>query len=641
MSDRAAGGGETPAQPKTDKPDIADRRNRRPARLWGRVFVFLLLAALALLAFAAWRNPSILNTMLPALVFVAQIIAFLFAAAILYVGLVWTLSRSRVEVIRPGDPGTITLSDYWGQPRLSRLAKQWIALLSDQERFVQMGGQPIAGILLYGPPGTGKTMLVKAMAGEAALPLISVSGSSFQAAPYLLDALKMLWFIRRAKNLAREYGACLAHLDEIDALGPNRNSAAAGRGSALGNLFGGGGAGALARLLYEMDGVEELRGKPAPARRGRVLYIASTTRPDWLDPALLRRGRFDQRIRVGVPDRAGRREIVNGYLSKVQHDDTVNPEAIVEDTAGAAPADIAAALTRNAVRLALFNGRDRISQRDVDQALEEQAVGIEHPIEEWDPEQRRQVAYHEAGHAVAQHYLMPDQRIVRVTIVRRGGVLGYMRPVDRVEVYAEPLRRIAADIMVAMAGHVATRLFMGELWTGASADFNKIRNEIWNLYSLGYFGVHDIDNKVRGAPTNADPLIERFWRTLDEQTERLLRDHAEEVEAIARALLEKSELSHEAVMALLGDNGWPRDQSKTIRPPREAPRPAPAPLPVPAPAGDPLAASQGPPASEGAASGEDDHRPPARMLPPPRPGNFTRAAPPPAEAESESRPDKA
>jgi hypothetical protein len=187
-------------------------------------------------------------------------------------------------------------------------------------------------------------------------------------------------------------------------------------------------------------------------------------------------------------------------------------------------------------------------------------MGIEHPIEEWEEEQRLQVAYHEAGHAVVQHYLMPDQRIVRLTIVRRGGALGYMMPVDRVEVYSEPLRRMAADIMVSMAGHVATKLHMGEYWTGASSDFSSVRHQIWRLYSLGYFGppVRGVENSQGGGglPAGADPLVERFWKTLEEQTETLLVKHADEVEALAQALMAKSDLSHDEVMALLGDNGY-------------------------------------------------------------------------------------
>jgi cell division protease FtsH len=376
-------------------------------------------------------------------------------------------------------------------------------------------------------------------------------------------------------------------------------------------MMGGGmGSGSLTRLLYEMDGIGDqsrlerlkgrilqLFGKTLPPRNWHVLFMGSTNRPDVLDPALMRPGRFDQKIIVDAPDKAGRREIIKGYLNKVQHDETINIEAIVEDTPHATPAQIAAAITKDSVRIALFKGRDRVGQRDIDFALQEQRMGIEQPIEEWDAEQRRQVAYHESGHAVAQHYLMPEQRIVRVSIIRRGGALGYMLPVDRVEVYAAPLRRYAADIMVGMAGHVATKLHMGEYWTGASGDFSMVRSNLWRLYSLGYFGppVRGVENSAAGGgiPDSAAPLVEHFWKVLEDQTEEILRQHSDETEAIAQALLDKSELSHDEVMALLGDNGY--RPTEALASGRDALRISPpsVPLPLPQPASA-LAGGNGP-----------------------------------------------
>ncbi|MGH2521540.1 MAG: AAA family ATPase [Anaerolineales bacterium] len=587
-------GGQPKAQRKTD---IASRRNRLSARLWRFFRAFWLWPILLYIGYAAWRDPAVLNLVLTVLTYVLQIVFALFFAVMQFVAIFWFMSRSKVEVIKPEDPKAVTFNDYWGQPSLLRLVKQWISLLSDRDQFVKMGGKYINGILLYGPPGTGKTMLAKAMAGEAGIPFISIEGSGFRAMFIGVDVLKMIWFCGKAKKMAREYGACIAYIDEIDAVAMSRGGVMGGGGMmGMGGMMGGG-TGALTRLLYEMDGIEDksrterlkgrlykLFGKTPPPRNWHVLYMGSTNRPEVLDPALLRPGRFDQKIVVDTPDKSGRREIIKGYLGRVKYDETVNVEAVVEDTPHATPAQIAAAITKDAVRIALFNGRSRISQHDIDIALQEQRMGIEQPIEEWDEEQRRQVAYHEAGHAVAQHYLMPEQRIVRVSIIRRGGALGYMLPVDRVEQYAFPLRRFAADIMVGMAGHVATKLFMGEYWTGASGDFSMIRRNIWALYSLGYFGppVRGVENSPGGGlPPGADPLIERFWKTLEDQTEELLRQHHEEVEAIAEALLLKSDLAHDEVMALMGDNGWRPNQPKLPR--RELARLPRAPLPLPAP----------------------------------------------------------
>jgi len=655
-----------------NKTDLVSRRNSVGRRLWRFVRGMLPWAFLVGLGIWMWSDSEVLNMVLTVLAYVAQIVFALFYAVMQFVAIFWFMSRTKMETIKPEDPKHVTFKDYWGQPTLVRLVKQWISLLSDRDQFVRMGGRYINGILLYGPPGTGKTMLAKAMAGEAGIPFISVEGSGFRGMFWGVDVLRMIQYVGKAKKLAREYGACIAYIDEIDAVGMSRGGGMGGQGGMMGGggMGGmmGGGSGSLTRLLYEMDGIGDqgwwekrkarlykLFGKELPPHKWHVLFMGSTNRPDVLDPALLRPGRFDQKIQVDAPDSAGRREIITGYLSRVKFDDTINIEAIVEDTPHATPAQIASALTKDAVRIALFNGRDRIAQKDIDLALQEQRMGIEQPIEEWDAEQRMQVAYHEAGHAVAQHYLMPEQRIVRLSIIRRGGALGYMLPVDRVEVYAAPLRRYAADIMVAMAGHVATKLHMGEYWTGAWSDFSMIRRNIWALYSLGYFGppVRGLENSSSGGiPASADPLIERFWKVLEDQTEQLLHQHADETEALTRALLEKSDLSHDEVMALLGDNGW-RD-SRALRAPREPARlPQPTGMPLPAPA---AAASLGdtqpnksvalnapiemtPPAGGAetdslALADTQPMRPVSRMVPPPVPSAAMQRAP---EAEASAR----
>jgi|GEM_PF-281392 len=591
------------------KTDIMSKRNSFAGRTWRFIRATWYIPLLLYLGYAMWTDSEVLNLVLIVLGFVAQIIFILFMAIIQFVAIFWFMSQTKMETIKPEDSKSITFKDYWGQPTLVRLVRQWISLLSDREQFVRMGGRYINGILLYGPPGTGKTMLAKAMAGEAGIPFISVEGSGFRGMFWGVDVLRMIQYVGKAKKLAREYGACIAYIDEIDAVAMSRGNVMGGGGGMgmMGGMMGGMSSGSLTRLLYEMDGIGDqsrlerlkgrilkLFGKTLPPRNWHVLFMGSTNRPDVLDPALMRPGRFDQKIIVDAPDKAGRREIIKGYLNKVQHDETVSVEAVVEDTPHATPAQIAAAITKDAVRIALFNGRDRIGQRDIDYALQEQRMGIEQPIEEWDAEQRRQVAYHEAGHAVTQHYLMPEQRIVRVSIIRRGGALGYMLPVDRVEVYAEPLSRYAAGIMVGMAGHVATKLHMGEYWTGASGDFRMVRSNLWRLYSLGYFGPpvrivpqYEAEyqwNSDKGIPDGAVPMVEHFWKMLEEQTEDILRQHSNETEAIAQALLDKSELSHDEVMAMLGDNGYrlnqPLGSGRDFE--RLSPRPAPLSLPQPA-----------------------------------------------------------
>jgi cell division protease FtsH len=531
----------------------------KPARFF---FGILAWGAFNGLIYWAIVSPEVLNIVLVVLSLAFRVIFILFMAIIQFVAIFWFMARSRVETIRPGDPKQVTFDDYKGQPNLIKMVRQWISLLSDRTKFQKMGGQFINGLLLYGEPGTGKTLLAKAMAGEAGIAFLSIEGSGFRAMFWGVDVLKMIAFISRARKLAREYGACIAYIDEIDAVGMSRGGVMGGQGG-MGRGMGGMGmgmmgSGALTRLLYEMDGINELsrweklrarwyqlRGKPAPPRDWHILFMGSTNRPDVLDPALTRPGRFDRTVVVNKPDRGGRREMVKYYLNKIKTDESVDIEAIVSDTSWATPARIMSAITKDSVRLALFDGRERVAQHDIELAFQEQAMGLENPIEEMEEDQRRQVAYHEAGHAIVQYYLRPDERIVRVSIVRRSEALGYVLPVPNYDIYALPLRTFVADILVSMAGHVATKLYLGEYWTGATGDFQNVRGRLWQLAHYGYFGP-PLDLQLQPGMSVArdrTEVVEKFWRKLEDQTEQILLKHSAEVHAVAQALLDRNDLT--------------------------------------------------------------------------------------------------
>lgn len=571
-------------QPKKKQSEISAKRNH-PLR---RIFRFFRATwwAILLVAIIVWSlsDNEVLNATLLVLEQVGRLVLLLSFAILQFVAIFWFMARSKVEIIRPEDPKSITFEDYKGQPNLLKLVRQWISLLSDRSKFQQMGGQFVSGILLYGPPGTGKTFLAKAMAGEADVAFISIEGSGFRAMFWGVDVLKMIAFIRKARKLAREYGACIAFIDEIDAVGGSRGGVmGGGRGPGMGGMGMGGmgmgaGTGALTRLLYEMDGVEEkTRGEklkawyytrilkqPAPKRDWHVLFMGSTNRPDSLDPALMRPGRFDRKISVDPPDRTGRRAIVEYYLSRIKHDESVDIEAIVGDTSGYTPAQIMAAITKDAVRMAIFDNRNRVNQRDIDLAFQEQAMGLENPIEEMEDDQREQVAYHEAGHAIAMYYLMPEQRIVRTTIIRRSGALGYVLPASNFELYSFPLNFIVRNIMVALAGDVATKIRHSEPWSGTSSDFNQVRYFLMGLAMHGFFG----------PPVGGDPSMvfkeemESFWRDAEKKTQRLLTEHWAEVDRIAQELLKHGDLSGKDVVRLIKEtsssNGHHPEEAESL-----------------------------------------------------------------------------
>lgn len=547
-------------------------RDRSIYKFYRLIRRFWWLIGIGFLILWAWSDPVNLNLLLLGLSFVGRLLFAILFMVVQFGALFWFMGRTRTVLIKPGDTKQVTFDDYWGQPALVDLVRQWIDLLSDRYKFVEMGGQYINGLMLFGEPGTGKTMLAKAMAGEAGIAFMSMEGSSFRGMFWGMDTLKMMNFVRKARKLASEYGACIAYIDEIDAVAQSR-SGVMGQGSGMvsGGMMGGMMMnGALTRLLYEMDGMNEpsssermkakiakLRGKNVPRRNWHVLFMGSTNRPDVLDPALLRPGRFDQIIKVERPDRVGRREIIKGYISKIRHDPKqIDIDGLVADTPHATPAQIMSAIMKDAVRRALFQHRDYVIQGDIDQAIQEQMVGMANPIQDMDPLQLRQVAYHEAGHAVIQHYVMPDQRISRVSIIRRSsGALGYTMSVDTDEIYAQPLRRIVGRTMVSLAGHIAVKVFMGEFWTGATGDYQNARTMFRLLATHGFFGppISELFRDVKELRFS-DERVERVWRQLEEQVERILDEHAEELEALVDTLMDKKDLNNHEVLAILGKN---------------------------------------------------------------------------------------
>jgi cell division protease FtsH len=568
---------------KTKRKKIDIPYDRWPNRIRRAIRSFIKITLLVSLGFTIYFLATIddvtLNMFFSALgvVFslVIQIMAVLFSIILQFGLLFWFLSRPEVEIIRPGDDTTVTFDDYWGQPQLVKLVKQWMSLLRDRKEFEKMGGRYISGLLLYGPPGTGKTMLAKAIAGESGMAFISAQGTSFQGMFWGMDILRVLRFCKYARDLAKKYGACVAYIDEIDAVGMNRGGVR-GSGPMVGSFTGFGlGMFALSTLLSQMDGMNKpsrsekfwrrvyrLLGREyKPKRNWHVMWMGSTNRPDVLDPALTRSGRLDTKIAVDPPDRASRRQIIQGYLNKIQHDETVDIEAIVADTAGMTPADIANAITKDAVRMAFFDGRKKVSQRDIDKALMEQTIGMETPVEEMDESQRCVLAYHEAGHAVAQYYVMPDQKIVRATIVRLStGAQGHVMPVDTIDQHVEPVMRYAYEIIVSLAGRAAEKILTGEMFASTGGDYRNVQINLWKLAVYGYFGprlamrfgAFGGDNVA--AMMAQDDVLERYWLQMEQVTEKLLRRHWKEVTALAEELLIKNTLNGKEVVEVIEAN---------------------------------------------------------------------------------------
>ena len=383
-----------------------------------------------------------------------------------------------------------------------------------------------------------------------------------------MGAFKVSTSGAKAKDYARRYGSCIFFIDEIDSIASARGGTQQGGGmNPMVGMMGGGGLGVLTRLLSLMDGLEDHDAKmefknkllalfglptiPIP----RVLFVGATNRPDVLDPAIKRAGRFDQQIVFGLPDRATRRALFAGYLKKVRN--TVSAQEIdwlVEDTPSVEHAFIASSVQKGAARLALFDNREAITYLDIVHAIEESKLGLANPIINWNAKQREQVAYHEAGHTIMAHIVRPRKRIARASIVRRTiGILGYMLDVEREEVFARPVEDFAADIMVSLAGHIATYVWDGKYWTGGSGDFKAVQAQMYTLAQLAAFD-QQIPFKFEDPFASPDikKAADRYLKALWDQTERLLRANWVNVVAIADALIEKNELTSSEIADILG-----------------------------------------------------------------------------------------
>jgi len=476
--------------------------------------------------------------------------------------LFWFLSRSKTITILPGDKTDLTLADYKGQPALVNLMGEWISILQGDANFYRMGGISPSGLVLTGEPGTGKTWLAKCTAGSAGVAMNGIEGSGFRAMFMGMDVLKTMTFVNKCRSLAADHGACIAFIDELDALGARGGMGGMGM---MGGMMGGmGGGGALTQLLVAIDGMNEERSMTTArniARRwlrlpllkeGVVLWMGSTNRPEMLDKALIRPGRMEHMIKVDPPDAHGRKEIFQYYANKVLHDE-LDIDRLVSGTQGITPAAIQSAIQRGAPRLANAAKRSSVSEMDILTALMEGVAGIPNPITDMPEKQRWQLAVHEASHCVASYHLSPGKTIAFVSIIRRGIGFGFMLPMDKEATYTYPMANIIADIRVSLAGDIGTKVILGERWVGGAGDFKHVRERINYLDWHGVFGGI---SQAYGEPSA--PASERIDTWMEEQIdaiESLLSAHKIEIEALAHALMKKSELSGEEATQIIEGAG--------------------------------------------------------------------------------------
>ncbi len=442
----------------------------------------------------------------------------------------------------------LTFKDVAGMEEAKEEVVEVVDFLQNPKKFTRLGGKLPKGVLLVGPPGTGKTLLAKAVAGEAGTPFFSLSGSDFVEMFVGVGAARVRDLFRSAKEKA----PCIIFIDEIDAIGRTR-----GKGMMMGandereNT--------LNQLLVEMDGFNTDSG---------VIIMAATNRPDVLDSALMRPGRFDRQIMIDKPDRRERSAIFRVHTRDLVLGELVNMEVLAAQTPGFAGAEIAN-VCNEAALLAAREDKDAIDMDDFAKSIDRVIAGLEKKNKIILPEEKRIVAYHEAGHAITGWYLKYTDPVVKVSIIPRGlAALGYAQYLPE-ERYLYTREALTDRMVMAMGGRVAEEIIFGQISTGAQNDLERITAMAYAMVvdygmseRIGYVSFN-ISGRSKDSPVFSKPYSDETARIIDEEVRRIidevrtkarevLEKYSTELEALAQALLEKEVLGPKDLVGILG-----------------------------------------------------------------------------------------
>ena len=455
------------------------------------------------------------------------------------------MGKSNAKIYVQSTQG-IHFSDVAGEDEAKESLKEIVDYLHNPDKYTQVGASMPKGILLVGPPGTGKTMLAKAVAGEAQVPFFSISGSEFVEMFVGMGASKVRDLFKQAKEKA----PCIVFIDEIDAIGKSRDSHYGGGNDEREQT--------LNQLLAEMDGFDTSKG---------LLILAATNRPEVLDPALLRPGRFDRRVIVDRPDLKGRIDILKVHAKNVRLDDTVDFEAIALATSGAVGSDLANMVNEAAI-LAVKNGRHAVSQKDLLESVEVVLVGKEKKDRILSVQERRIVSYHEVGHALVSALQKDSEPVQKITIVPRTmGALGYVMQVPEEEKYLNTQKELEAMLVGYLGGRAAEELVFDSVTTGASNDIEqatKVARAMITQYGMskkfGLMGLATQENQYLNGravlncgdntATEVDHEVMELLRVSYEEAKRLISSHRKALDKIAAYLIRKETITGKEFMII-------------------------------------------------------------------------------------------
>ena len=455
------------------------------------------------------------------------------------------VGKSRAKAYIQKETG-VTFKDVAGQEEAKESLQEVVDFLHNPGKYTAIGAKLPKGALLVGPPGTGKTLLAKAVAGEANVPFFSLSGSEFVEMFVGVGASRVRDLFEEAKKNA----PCIVFIDEIDAIGKSRDSRYGGGNDEREQT--------LNQLLAEMDGFDTSKG---------LLILAATNRPEVLDPALLRPGRFDRRIIVDRPDLKGRVEILKVHAKNVMLDETVNLEAIALATSGAVGSDLANMINEAAI-LAVKNGRRAVSQKDLQESVEVVLVGKEKKDRILSPQERKIVSYHEVGHALVNALQKDAEPVQKITIVPRTmGALGYVMQVPEEEKYLNTQKELEAMLVGYLGGRAAEEIVFDTVTTGAANDIEqatKVARAMITQYGMsqkfGLMGLASQENQYLSGravlncgddtATEIDHEVMQLLHYSYEEAKRLLNDHREALDKIAGYLISRETITGKEFMKI-------------------------------------------------------------------------------------------
>ena len=456
------------------------------------------------------------------------------------------MGKSNAKVYVQSTKG-IRFADVAGEDEAKESLQEIVDYLHDPTKYTKAGASMPKGILLVGPPGTGKTMLAKAVAGEANVPFFSISGSEFVEMFVGMGASKVRDLFKQAKEKA----PCIVFIDEIDAIGQKRNSGGYGGNDEREQT--------LNQLLTEMDGFEENTG---------VIILAATNRPESLDPALTRPGRFDRRVPVELPDLQGREAILKVHAKKIQTAEDVDFHTIARMAAGASGAELANIINEAALR-AVRAGRTIVKQADLEESIEVVIAGYQKKNAVLSDQEKRVVAYHEIGHALVAAKQANSAPVQKITIIpRTSGALGYTMQVESGDKYLMTKEELENKIATYTGGRAAEEVALGSITTGASNDIEqatKLARAMISRYGMSdafdMVAMETVNNQYLGGDTSLacspdtqkeiDRKVVELVKRQHEKARKLLEDNRDKLDKLANYLYEKETITGEAFMEIL------------------------------------------------------------------------------------------